>query len=41
MFNVKVVRFYDGNEWTDFVCETGPISGPGEITRKPMKKKRR
>jgi hypothetical protein len=39
-FNLKTARFHDGEQWTDFVCETGPISGPGEITRRPMKTKR-
>jgi hypothetical protein len=28
------MRYYDGSQWTDFVCELS-LRGPGEIYRKP------
>jgi hypothetical protein len=37
--NLKSVRYYDGQRWTEFVCEVG-LRGPGEIRRKPRTKNR-
>lgn len=32
--DMRNLRYYDGQEWTPFVCKLG-LKGPGPITRKP------